>query len=61
MDRRQSGTYVVISGTSTKTPATNPPILAGFTCHIAVEAGQFTVPAYILLGLPAGSGHVATE
>jgi uncharacterized protein (TIGR03437 family) len=50
------GTYVVISGTSTKTPATNPPIIAGFTCRIAVEAGQFTVPAYILLGLPAGTG-----
>lgn len=50
------GTYLVISGTSTKTPATNPPISAGFTCRIAVEAGQFTVPAYILLGLPAGSG-----
>lgn len=50
------GTYVVISGTSSKTPATNPPIIAGFTCRIAVEAGQFTVPSYILLGLPAGSG-----
>jgi hypothetical protein len=23
-----------------------------------VEAGQFTVPAYILLGVPAGSGNV---
>jgi len=50
------GTYVVISGSSTKTPATNPPIVAGFTCRIAVEAGQFTVPSYILLGLPAGTG-----
>ena len=50
------GTYVVISGTSSKTPATNPPIIASFTCRIAVEAGQFTVPSYILLGLPAGSG-----
>jgi len=50
------GTYVVISGSSTKTPTSNPPIIAGFTCRIAVEAGQFTVPPYILLGLPAGSG-----
>jgi len=30
----------------------------GFSCLVAVEAGQFTVPANILLALPAGSGYV---
>jgi uncharacterized protein (TIGR03437 family) len=45
------GTYVVISGTSTGSGVT-----AGYSCRIAVEARQFTVPSYILLGLPAGSG-----
>jgi uncharacterized protein (TIGR03437 family) len=46
------GTYAVISGTSTTTSLVN----AGYTCRIAVEARQFTVPSYILLGLPVGSG-----
>jgi hypothetical protein len=30
----------------------------GFSCLVPVEAGQFTVPAYILLALPPGSGYV---
>ncbi len=33
------GTYVLISGTSTASGAT-----AGYTCRVAVEPGQFTVP-----------------
>ena len=50
------GTYVIVGGTSTI--ATNPPLTAGFDCRVAAEAGQFTVPSYILQGLPAGSGGV---
>ncbi len=48
------GTYVDIGGTSTSTSGA----IAGFGCRAAVEAGQFTVPSYILMGLPAGSGGV---
>jgi hypothetical protein len=48
-------TSVVISGTSTSTASG---LLAGFGCRVAAEAGQFTVPSYILLGLPGGSGGV---
>ncbi|MCU1339212.1 MAG: hypothetical protein JWO19_4793 [Bryobacterales bacterium] len=52
------GTYVVISGTSTSTASG---AIAGFTCRIAAEAGQFTVPSYILLGLPTGNGGAAVQ
>jgi uncharacterized protein (TIGR03437 family) len=45
------GTLVSISGASTGSGVT-----AGYLCLAPVEAGQFTVPPYILLGLPAGSG-----
>ncbi len=34
---------------------------AGYSCKVAVEAGQFTVPSYILLGLPAGSGGASIQ
>jgi hypothetical protein len=51
-----AGTYVLLSGTSTSSSVT-----AGFSCRVAVEAGQFTVPAYILLGLPAGSGGTSVQ
>ena len=50
------GTYVLISGISTPTAVT-----AGYSCRVAVEAGQFTVPSYILLGLPAGSGGTSIQ
>jgi hypothetical protein len=53
------GSYVVVGGTST-TP-TNPPVIAGFGCRVAAEKGQFTVPSYILQGLPAGSGGVNVQ
>jgi hypothetical protein len=53
------GSYVVIGGTSTI--ATNPPLSAGFGCRVAAEKGQFTVPSYILQGLPAGSGGVNVQ
>jgi uncharacterized protein (TIGR03437 family) len=53
-----SGTYVSIGGSS-QASSTSP--LAGFTCLAPVSAGQFTVPAYILAALPAGSGSVTVN
>ena len=50
------GTYVFLGGTSTGSGVT-----AGYSCKVAMEAGQFTVPSYILLGLPAGSGGVSIQ
>ena len=50
------GTYVLLGGTSTGLGVT-----AGYYCKAAVEAGQFTVPPYILLGLPAGSGGASIQ
>lgn len=50
------GTYVLLGGTSTGSGVT-----AGFSCKVPVEAGQFTVPSYILLGLPAGSGGASIQ
>lgn len=49
------GTYVVITGTAGNGQVL-PPIVGGFTCVVPVEARQFTVPPYILLGLPPGNG-----
>jgi hypothetical protein len=39
-------------------PATaeSPGLIVGYGCRSALEAGQFTVPSYILLGSPTGSG-----
>lgn len=51
------GTYVFITGTS----ATQSALAAGFTCLAPVEAGTFTVPAYILSALPAGRGAVELQ
>ncbi len=48
------GTYVSIVGGSASNGVTG-----GFNCLAKVEAGQFTVPSYILLSLPAGQGNVA--
>jgi hypothetical protein len=36
-------------------------VTAGFSCRVPVEGGQFTVPSYILLGLPAGSGGTSIQ
>jgi uncharacterized protein (TIGR03437 family) len=49
------GTYVYVMGTSTSTPLK---ALVGFSCLVPVDAGTFTVPPYILLGVPAGTGGV---
>jgi uncharacterized protein (TIGR03437 family) len=50
------GTYVFLGGVSTGSGVT-----AGYSCKVHVEAGQFTVPSYILLGLPAGSGGASIQ
>lgn len=50
------GTYVFLSGTSTASGVT-----AGFSCRVPVELEQFTVPSYILLGMPAGSGGTSIQ
>ena len=36
-------------------------ITAGYSCRVAVEPGQFTVPSSILLGMPTGSGSTLTQ
>jgi hypothetical protein len=36
-------------------------LLGGYTCLVPIEAGQFTVPEYILSGLPAGTGGAALQ
>jgi len=49
------GTYVYIDGSSSSAAAS-----ANFFCYAPVSAGQFTIPNYILLALPAGnSGSLA--
>jgi uncharacterized protein (TIGR03437 family) len=51
------GTYVYIGGTSVIPPTT----IAAYTCLAAVDAGQFTVPSYILSALPAGNGGTSVQ
>lgn len=45
------GSFVYLGGTSSSATAT-----ASFTCYAPVSAQSFTIPSYILLALPAGSG-----
>jgi uncharacterized protein (TIGR03437 family) len=47
------GTYVQITGGSTIVSAS-----ATFLCIAPVEAGQFTVPSYVLLASPAAAGGI---
>jgi hypothetical protein len=47
------GTYVQIGGGSTVISAS-----ATFLCIAPVEAGQFTIPSYVLLASPAASGGI---
>ena len=56
--------YVLITGTSTSPQnanGANGPVSAGFNCLAPVAPGQFTVPPYIMLGLPAGTGALSVE
>jgi hypothetical protein len=52
-----AGSDVVVTGSAGNLLAGN----SGFTCRARVEAGQLTVPGYILLGLPAGSGSINAQ
>jgi uncharacterized protein (TIGR03437 family) len=45
-----AGSYVSITGSSSAASA-----IASFTCNAPAGAGQFTVPPYVLLALPAGN------
>ncbi len=52
-------TYVAITGSSL---LSNSAVGASFTCYAPVGAGQFTVPSYVLLALPASaSGGLAVN
>ena len=53
------GTYVYITGGVVV--AGNSALKGDFTCLAPVEAGQFTVPSYILLSLPAGNGSLGVQ
>jgi uncharacterized protein (TIGR03437 family) len=55
-----AGSYVVIGGGSTATVG-GQQVTVSFTCAAPASAGQFTVPSYILLALPAGSGTLAVD
>jgi uncharacterized protein (TIGR03437 family) len=52
------GTYVFVTGTSI---SAGLQLLGGYTCLVPVDDGQFTVPSYILSGLPAGTGGAALQ
>lgn len=52
------GTYVFITG-SVSSSALGA--AAGYTCLAPVDAGQFTVPSYILMALPDGNGGTQVQ
>ena len=51
-----SGSFVIITGSSVSGTTSG-----GFFCIVPQSAGQFTVPSYILLGLPAGTGSTSVQ
>jgi len=53
-----SGSTISISGTST-VPGTTT--LGEFQCAASADAGQFTIPSFILGALPAGSGGINVQ
>jgi uncharacterized protein (TIGR03437 family) len=56
------GSYVFITGTITSTATANSPsVSGGFTCLANSGDGQFNVPGYILLALPAGKGGIGIQ
>ena len=50
------GTYVILGGSSGIAGVT-----VAFTCRVPVDSGQFTVPSYILLGMPTGVGSLTIQ
>ncbi len=55
-----SGSFVGIAGSSSATVA-GKIISVSFSCVAPVAAGQFTVPANVLLALPAGAGSLSVS
>lgn len=53
-----AGTYVIMSGSSS---SANFAVSGSYTCIAPVSAGSFTVPTYVLLSLPAGTGSSFVE
>jgi hypothetical protein len=54
--------YMLISGTSTSaTIGSFGSVSAGFICYAPVSADTFTVPPFVLLGMPAGKGSLTVE
>jgi hypothetical protein len=53
-----AGTYVSMSGYSSSTTGS---VSGSFLCIASVTAGSFTVPAYVLAAMPAGTGTVTVE
>ena len=51
-----AGSYVLISGSSTSGSA-----IGNYTCLAPQSAGQFTVPSWVLLGMPAGTGTTMVQ
>jgi uncharacterized protein (TIGR03437 family) len=51
-----AGSFVTIIGSASASGLT-----ASYRCNVPASAGQFTVPSYILLGLPAGTGSTSVE
>ena len=52
-----SGTYVGILGSSANASGAS----ATYLCLAPVAAGQFTVPSYVLLSLPSGTGSTSVQ
>lgn len=53
-----ANTFVVVGGSSS---SSSTGVSASFYCFAPVAAGQFTVPASILLSMPAGTGTMSVE
>ena len=53
-----AGSYVDITGSSTAT-INGKSVAVSFVCLAPVAAGQFTIPAPVLLALPAGTGSLS--
>ncbi len=54
-----TGTYVDIGGTSSTSPTDgSTPLSITFACFVPVGDQQFTIPSYVLLSLPTGSGSI---
>jgi uncharacterized protein (TIGR03437 family) len=52
-----TGTYVAIGGNSSTSPTDgSTPLTVTFACFVPVQDQTFTIPSYVLLSLPTGSG-----